>query len=92
MRKAHSMESIVIGIGIGLFATILIPVLKKQLKPASAAVATGALAMSESARKWIEVAKEEVEDVVAEAQFERMKRKIGQELENIEDNQQYPLM
>ncbi len=90
MRKSYSLESIAMGVGIGLLATILLPVLKKQIRPATGAVATGATALTQGVRKWYEVTKEEIQDIVAEAQFERMKRSLDQEIS--EEEPHYPLM
>ncbi|PWI57716.1 hypothetical protein BM613_06940 [Sulfoacidibacillus thermotolerans] len=81
VKKSFSVEGIAMGIGLGVLAVLLAPVVKRQIRPAGEAIASGIGALAQGARKWYEVTKEEVEDLFAEAQFERMKRSLDQEIE-----------
>ncbi len=81
MRRTITIEGLLLGIGIGVLGTILTPLVRQRVKPATDAVTGGLTALGESAKKWSEVAKEEVQDIVAEAQFERMRRTIDRDIE-----------
>ncbi len=81
MRRTITIEGLLLGIGIGILGTMLTPLVRQRFKPAADAVTGGLSALGESAKKWSEVAKEEVQDIVAEAQFERMRRTIDRDIE-----------
>jgi hypothetical protein len=81
LKFQPSWEGVVTGIGVTLAAAVLAPVVKEVARPLVAAGAHGAALLMEQVRSGVSYVKEEVEDLVAEAQFERLKRSIDRELE-----------
>ncbi|MHB1627350.1 MAG: hypothetical protein ACYCVB_03060 [Bacilli bacterium] len=71
MRKTITITGLLLGIGIGV---MLPPSVKQRLTSFANAMAEGLSALGEGARKWSEVTREDVQGIVAEAQFERMRR------------------
>ncbi len=83
MRKTITITGLLLGIGIGV---MLPPFVKQRLASLVDAMAEGLSALGEGARKWSEMTREDVQDIVAEAQFERMRGSLD---ENIEQQPPY---
>lgn len=76
----QQVERIVVGTALVLGASVLLPIARKTL---STAVAAGSMTLSGAVsgiRTGFHLAKEELEDIVAEAQFERVKRQMEKEI------------
>lgn len=80
VRSTVTLEGIAIGLGAGILAALLAPIAKKNAGPVSAAAVSGAAAAVRSARRFFAVIREEAEDLVFEAQFERMRRSVDRDL------------
>lgn len=76
----YNLEKIATGIALTLAAPIILPIAAHVLRPVAVLGARGAEKLVDQAKYAIQLAREEVEDLVAEAQFERMKRQIDKEL------------
>jgi hypothetical protein len=74
------VEKIAAGIALAIAAPVLFPVVKKVLQPVANLGVQGASALADKARYAAQLAREEIEDIVAEAQFEHMKRKLDREI------------
>lgn len=74
------VERVIIGAALTMAASVLLPIAKKAIP---ALVQTGRSEMgglAQRTKSMIQMAREEVEDIVAEAQFERMKRSLDAEI------------
>ncbi len=69
-------ERIIVGAALVVGSTVLLPIAKETL---GAAAQAGKRAWSGVRFEWKRI-REEVEDIVAEAQFERMKHQIDREI------------
>ena len=79
MQRTITIEGLLLGIGIGVLGTMMAPLVRQRFKPAAATVTEGLSAIGDGVKKWSTTAKEEVQDIVAEAQFERMRRAIDRD-------------
>jgi hypothetical protein len=70
------LERIIVGTALVVGSSVLLPIAKETL---STAFQVGGRAMT-GIRTGLQLIREEVEDIVAEAQFERMKNQIDQEM------------
>lgn len=68
------------GIGLALAASVLLPVVKAVARPMLAAGMQGAVTVGNQVRSGVSYIREEVEDLLAEAQFERMKNQIDRDM------------
>ncbi|MFC5447429.1 DUF5132 domain-containing protein [Paenibacillus aestuarii] len=75
-----NIDKIIIGTALTVAASALIPIAKSTLRPLASAGAQGGAGLLQRARSALQVAREEMEDIVAEAQFERMKRQLDKEI------------
>lgn len=80
MRSTVTLEGVAIGLSIGILGALLAPIARKNATPVSNAAAAGAAAAVRSVRRFFAVVREEAEDIVLEAQFERMRRRVDREL------------
>lgn len=78
--KISSVEGIVTGLGVALAASVLLPVAKSVARPLAAAGVQGAAALRDQVQSGLSYLKEEIEDIVAEAQFERLRDSIDQDI------------
>ncbi|WP_231571113.1 DUF5132 domain-containing protein [Gordoniibacillus kamchatkensis] len=62
----------------------LLPIAKTTLKPLAQSGIQGATGLINRAKYALQVARDEVEDIIAEAQFERMKKQIDKEIASLE--------
>jgi len=75
-----NIDKIIIGTALTVAASALIPIAKSTLQPLAAAGMQGSAGLLQRVRSALQVVREEVEDIVAEAQFERMKRELDKEI------------
>jgi hypothetical protein len=75
-----NMDKIIIGTALTIAASALLPIAKSTLQPIAAAG-------FQRARSFLQIAREEVEDIIAEAQFERMKQKLDKEIEMLDNEE-----
>ncbi|CAA7600456.1 Protein of unknown function DUF5132 [Acididesulfobacillus acetoxydans] len=80
MLKELDKTDLITGTALVLVAPALFPVLRDALKPLVLLGLRGAVGVVGTARTTFELAKEEVEDIVAEAQFERLKKEMDREI------------
>jgi hypothetical protein len=75
-----NMEKWLVGAALAAAASTLLPIARQTLRPLAVSGIQGALGLADRAKSIVRVMKEEVEDIVAEAQFERMKKQMDQEI------------
>ncbi|KEO82218.1 hypothetical protein [Tumebacillus flagellatus] len=80
MKWNPTPEGIVTGIGLTLATAVLFPVLREIAKPIAAAGVQSASSLSHQLKSGVAYVREEIEDIVAEAQWERMKKSIDLEI------------
>lgn len=73
-------EKIIVGAALAVAASALLPILRSTLKPLAQTGMQGSLGLADRLRYAVQVARDEVEDIIAEAQFERMKKRIDDEI------------
>ncbi|MEW9668207.1 DUF5132 domain-containing protein [Ammoniphilus sp. 3BR4] len=76
----RSAERVLVGTVLVLTAKVLWPVAKTTIRAAAQIGGSTVSSAVRSTRSGMAFAKEELADMVAEAQFERMKRKIDHEM------------
>lgn len=80
MFKNMDEGHLITGGALILAASALTPVIGNTLRPFMILGVKGALNIIDSTKTAVRYAQEEVEDIIAEAQFERMKTQFDQEL------------
>jgi hypothetical protein len=80
MKLNFTLEGMATGLGLALAATVLLPVAKTVARPLVAAGVQGVSALGNTVKNGVTYVKEEMEDLVAEAQWERMKQSIDQDI------------
>jgi hypothetical protein len=75
-----NFERVVIGTALVVATPILLPIVKTTVGMAGDVGARTMTAVWSGVRTTARVVKEEVEDIVAEAQFERLKKHVDQEI------------
>jgi hypothetical protein len=80
MMIQKNLDKIIIGAALAAAASALLPIAKSTLRPLLANGLTTGEGLMTRARTIVQIAKEEVEDIVAEAQFERMKKQFDKEI------------
>ncbi len=84
--KFRTWQGLLLGVGIGLFGRALLPKINIRLQnnhllsDLTGAMATGAVKVQENVKKWTDTVKEEAQDLVAEAQYEKIRREIDREI------------
>lgn len=76
------VERIIVGTALVISSSVLLPIAKKTL---STVLRTGADTLSDTmsgVRTGLVLVREELEDIVAEAQFERLKNRVDEEMLN----------
>ncbi|RKP49920.1 DUF5132 domain-containing protein [Cohnella endophytica] len=74
-------EKLIVGAALAYAASTLWPIARNALKPSAETGTQGAAAgLTGRIQYVLQVARDEIEDIVAEAQFERMKKKLDQEI------------
>jgi hypothetical protein len=74
------LEKVIIGATLAAAASVLVPIFKSTLPPLIRAGREGVEELAERTRGSISYVREEIEDIVAEAQFERMQKKFEREI------------
>ncbi|MCZ8515643.1 DUF5132 domain-containing protein [Paenibacillus filicis] len=74
-------ERLLVGAVLALAASTLLPVARRTLIPLAETGLQTLSGLTERVKAGIEIARNEVEDVVAEAQFERMRKRLDKEIE-----------
>ena len=80
MLKNMDDRSFIMGGALILAASALTPVIGNTLRPLMIMGVRGALHLIDNTKSAVQYAKEEVEDIIAEAQFERAKTQLDKEL------------
>jgi hypothetical protein len=75
-----NLDKLIVGAALAAAASALLPIAKSTLRPLLANGLTAGEGLMNRARSIVQIAKEEVEDIVAEAQFERMKKQLDKEI------------
>jgi hypothetical protein len=75
-----NIEKLIIGAALVAATSVILPIAKSTLRPLLANGLTAGEGLKNRARSYFQIAKEEVEDIVAEAQFERMKKRLDKEI------------
>ena len=84
--KFRTWQGLLLGVGIGLFGRALLPKLNIRmqnnhlLSDLTGAMTNSAVKIQDNVRKWTDTVKEEAQDLVAEAQYEKMRREIDREI------------
>lgn len=85
----RNIEKIIVGASLALAASALLPIAKSALRPlVSGGNPEGGAGLLDRAKSMLQVAREEVEDIFAEAQFERMKRQLDKEIAQLDSDEQ----
>jgi hypothetical protein len=80
MMLQKNMDKLIVGAALVAAATVIVPIAKSTLRPLLASGLTAGEGLMKRAKSYVQIAKEEVEDIVAEAQFERMKKQLDREI------------
>jgi hypothetical protein len=75
-----NVEQLIVGTALALSASVLLPIIKTSLRPLSQNSMVSVNGLISRARSIVQYTKEEIEDIVAEAQFERVKKQFDQEI------------
>jgi hypothetical protein len=81
-----NLDKLIVGAALAAAASTLLPIAKSTLRPLLANGLTAGEGLVNRARSIVQIAREEVEDIVAEAQFERMKKQLDKEIANGADS------
>ncbi|TVY04197.1 DUF5132 domain-containing protein [Cohnella terricola] len=76
----RNMEKLIVGAALAFAASTLWPIVRNTLKPLGETGKHGAASLTGRIQYVLQVARDEVEDIVAEAQFERMRKQIDRDI------------
>lgn len=79
LKSGHT-KNLAYGAGLALLAVLMYPTLRDTLHPVIAKAAQGFADLSERAQGFISSMREDMEDLVAEAEFEKLKQSIDSEI------------
>lgn len=82
MKMNFTLEGMITGVGLALAASVLLPVVKNAARPLTAAGIQGINLVGNQVKSGLGYLREEVEDLVAEAQFERFKQSMDEEIQS----------
>ncbi|GAA3406927.1 DUF5132 domain-containing protein [Paenibacillus hodogayensis] len=77
-------EKMIIGAAMTWAVSALLPIARTTLKPLALSGMQGAFGLADRAKYALQVARDEVEDIIAEAQFERLKKRFDEEIASLE--------
>lgn len=77
---AKHMEKIITGAALALAASALLPIAKTTLRPLALSGLEGVSTLVNRTKSAMQIAREEVEDIIAEAQYERLKKQLNREI------------
>ncbi|MDB5084341.1 MAG: hypothetical protein JWN30_1227 [Bacilli bacterium] len=80
MKVNLTAEGILTGVGVILAAAVLLPMVESVSRPLAQAGVQGVVLLGNRVKGGVALIKEEVEDLVAEAQFERMRKSIDRDM------------
>jgi hypothetical protein len=80
-----NLEKIVTGAALAAAASALLPIAKTTLRPMAMSGMEGVLALVARTKSILQIAREEVEDIIAEAQYERIKKQINKEIALVDE-------
>jgi hypothetical protein len=80
----RTTEKIIVGAALTLAVSALLPIAKSTLKPLAASGIQGVRGLANRAKYALQVARDEVEDIIAEAQFERMKKQFDKDIASLD--------
>ncbi|MDR3584065.1 MAG: DUF5132 domain-containing protein [Desulfosporosinus sp.] len=86
MFKNIEKSGLITGVALGLVAPAVLPIMKTTLFTLGIIGVRGTLSLVDSTKTTIKLAKEEIEDIIAEAQFERMKNQLDKEISLLPEN------
>ncbi len=86
MFKNIEKTGLITGVALGLTATAILPIMKSTLFTLGIIGIRGTISVVDSTKTTIKFAKEEIEDIIAEAQFERMKNQLDKEINLLPEN------
>ena len=86
MFKNIGKTDLITGVALGLAATAILPIMKSTLLTLSIIGVRGTISLVDSTKTTFKLAKEEIEDIIAEAQFERMKNQLDKEINLLPEN------
>lgn len=76
----RNTEKLVVGATLAFAASTLWPILKNSLKPLAETGIQGTAGLTNRIQYALQVARDEIEDIVAEAQFERMRKQLDRDI------------
>ncbi|MDB5055323.1 MAG: hypothetical protein JWM44_3373 [Bacilli bacterium] len=82
--KQKSVEQIIVGAALTLAASALLPIVKTTIRPIAISGIQGAKALTTQVKSTFQRTREELEDIVAEAKFERLKKQLDHEIASLE--------
>jgi hypothetical protein len=81
-----NLDKFIISAALAMAASTLVPIAKSTLRPIAASGLQGAAGLLSKAKTAVRYAREELEDIVAEAQFERMKKQMDKEIASLDSD------
>ena len=79
-----NIEKLIMGAALVAASSVIVPIARSTLQPLLASGLTAGEGLMKRARSYVQIAREEMEDIVAEAQFERMKKRLDKEIASME--------
>lgn len=76
----RNTDRLIVGTALAFAASTLWPIVKTTLKPLTETGVQGASFLTDRIQYAVQIARDEMEDIVAEAQFERMRKRLDQEI------------
>ncbi|BCG58302.1 DUF5132 domain-containing protein [Paenibacillus sp. URB8-2] len=73
-------DKLIVGTALAFAASTLWPIVKNTLKPLAETGTQGATGLTGRIQYALQIARDEIEDIVAEAQFERMRKQLDKEI------------
>ena len=86
MFKNIEKTGLITGAALGLTATTILPIMKSTLLTLGIIGVKGTMSVVESTKSTLKLAKEEIEDIIAEAQFQRMSDQLDQEISHLPED------
>lgn len=77
-----NIENLVIGSALAVASSVLLPIAKQLVVPLVSST-DGSMDIPGKVKSFVQFAREEVEDIYAEAQYERLKRQLDHEISSL---------
>ncbi|TDF93037.1 DUF5132 domain-containing protein [Paenibacillus piri] len=81
-----NVDKLIIGAALAVAASALLPIAKSIFRPIAATGLEGGSNLINRGKSLVQIARQEVEDIIAEAQFERMKKQLDKEIALLDDD------